>query len=54
MSEKTMEVETSAEYLQSGVSVDINPPFRGIKFIANKKLDANDTEKPEQVISLEE
>ena len=50
MSEKTTELETSAEYLQSGVSVDINLPFRGIKFIANKKLDTNDTEKLEQEI----
>ena len=54
MSEKTIDIETSAEYLQSGVSVDINPPFRGAKFIANKKLDANDTEKLEQEIPPEE
>ena len=54
MKEKTIEVETSAEYLQSGVSVDINPPFRGVKFIANKKLDDADTEKLEKTIPQQE
>ena len=44
MNEKTIEVETSAEYLQSGVSVDI----------ANKKLDTKDTEKLEKAMPQEE
>ena len=54
MNEKIMEAETSAEYLQSGVSVDVNPPFRGVKFIANRKLDAGDVEKLEKTIPQQE
>ena len=54
MKEETIGIETSAEYLQSGVSVDVNPPFRGIKFIANKKLEADDTDKLETAIPREE
>ena len=54
MKEETIELETAAEYLQSGVSVDVNLPFRNTKFIANKKLNDTDREKLEQWIPREE
>jgi len=54
MKEETIIKETTAEYLQEGVSVDVNPPFRGTKFIANKGLDREDLEKLENAIPAQE
>ena len=54
MKEITLEKEHTPEYLQGGVSVDINEPFRGVKFIANKQLKPEDTQKLEKTISSEE
>ena len=54
MKENLMEKELSPAYLQSGVSVDINAPFRGVKFIANKQLDGADAQKLEETIPAEE
>ena len=54
MKETVIEKDGSAAYLQSGISVDINAPFRGIKFIANKQLDAEDFQKLEKTIPAEE
>ena len=53
MKEKTLE-ETIPEHLQTGISVDINEPFRGTKFIANKKLKPEDREKLEQTLPGDE
>ena len=46
--------ETLPEHLQGGISVEINEPFRGISFIANKKLKPEDIEKLEQTLPREE
>ena len=54
MKENLMEKELSPAYSQSGVSVDINAPFRGVKFIANKQLDGADAQKLEETIPAEE
>lgn len=54
MKEKILEKELTPEYLHSGVSVDINEPFRGIKFIANQQLAAADLQKLERTIPAEE
>ena len=54
MKENVIEKEAIPEHLHSGVSVDINPPFRNIKFIANKKLRPEDFEKLEQTLPQEE
>ena len=54
MKEKMLEKEAIPEHLQSGISVDINQPFRGMKFIANKQLKADDWDKLENTIPQEE
>ena len=54
MKERILEKEASAEHLQGGISVDINSPFRGVKFIANKQLKPEDTEKLEKTLPAEE
>jgi len=54
--EETITKEPDAElaYLQEGVSVEVNPPFRSRRFIANKQLIPEDIEKLESVIPPEE
>ena len=56
MKEETITKESDAElaYLQEGVSVEVNPPFRSRRFIANKQLVQEDVEKLESVIPAEE
>ena len=54
MKENVIEQETIPEHLQDGISVEINEPFRGVKFIANKKLKPEDVEKLEQTVPQEE
>ncbi len=54
MKETTIEQEHIPEYLQDGVSVEINAPFRGVKFIANKQLKPEDVQKLEKAIPPEQ
>ena len=46
--------DTMPEYLQEGMSVEINAPFRDLRFIANKQLQQEEREKLEKTIPQQE
>ncbi len=55
MKEETIvKQEEMPRYLQEGVSVEINPPFRNMRFIANKQLGQEDTQQLEAAIPAQE